>query len=117
MVQRDTRSGHQHAFYSYEARFGHYHESRQRNQRYRHQQRPRQQVRTDHTRLPVAFPQQIRFRRCERFFPDGVRMDLELAEERRFRNGVVVLRYAADRCSGLNVAKSSVGHDEGRFEC
>ncbi len=28
------------------------------------------------------------------FFPDGVRLDQELVEERRFRNGVVVLRYA-----------------------
>jgi hypothetical protein len=26
--------------------------------------------------------------------PDGVRLDLELVEERRFRKGVVVLRYA-----------------------
>jgi dihydrofolate reductase len=31
----------------------------------------------------------------KRFFPDGVRLDLELLEERRFRKGVVVLRYAA----------------------
>ncbi|WP_438023958.1 dihydrofolate reductase family protein [Sorangium sp. So ce233] len=31
----------------------------------------------------------------KRFFPDGVRLDLELVEERRFRKGVVVLRYAA----------------------
>jgi dihydrofolate reductase len=30
----------------------------------------------------------------KRFFPDGVRLDLELAEERRFRKGVIVLRYA-----------------------
>lgn len=29
-----------------------------------------------------------------RFFPNGVRLNLELVEERRFRNGVVVLRYA-----------------------
>jgi dihydrofolate reductase len=29
----------------------------------------------------------------KRFFPDGVRLDLELVEERRFGNGVVVLRY------------------------
>jgi dihydrofolate reductase len=29
-----------------------------------------------------------------RFFPDGVRLELELVEERRFRNGVLVLRYA-----------------------
>ena len=30
----------------------------------------------------------------KRFFPDGVRTDLELVEERAFRKGVVVLRYA-----------------------
>ena len=30
----------------------------------------------------------------KRFFPDGVRLDLELVEERRFGNGVVVLRHA-----------------------
>jgi dihydrofolate reductase len=30
----------------------------------------------------------------KRFFPDDVRLDLELVEERRFGNGVVVLRYA-----------------------
>jgi hypothetical protein len=30
----------------------------------------------------------------KRFFPDGVRLKLELVEEHRFRNGVVVLRYA-----------------------
>lgn len=30
----------------------------------------------------------------KRFFPEGVRLDLELMEERRFSNGVVVLRYA-----------------------
>ena len=30
----------------------------------------------------------------KRFFPDGVRLNLELLEERRFGNGVVVLRYA-----------------------
>jgi dihydrofolate reductase len=29
-----------------------------------------------------------------RFLPDGVRLDLELQEERRFDNGVVFLRYA-----------------------
>jgi dihydrofolate reductase len=29
----------------------------------------------------------------KRFFPDGVRLDLELVEERWFREGVVVLRY------------------------
>jgi len=30
----------------------------------------------------------------KRFFPDRVRLKLELLDERRFRNGVVVLRYA-----------------------
>jgi len=30
----------------------------------------------------------------KRFFPDGVRLDLELIDEHRFGNGVVVLRYA-----------------------
>jgi hypothetical protein len=30
----------------------------------------------------------------KRFFPDGVRLDLDLVEERRFTNGVLVLRYA-----------------------
>jgi dihydrofolate reductase len=30
----------------------------------------------------------------KRFFPKGGRFDLELVEERRFRKGVVVLRYA-----------------------
>jgi len=29
----------------------------------------------------------------KRFFPDGVRLDLELLEERRFGNGVLTLRY------------------------
>ena len=37
----------------------------------------------------VAFPI---FER--RFFPDGVRLDLDLVGERRFRKGVIVLRYA-----------------------
>jgi dihydrofolate reductase len=30
----------------------------------------------------------------KRFFPDGVRLDLELVEERRFRKEVLVLQYA-----------------------
>jgi dihydrofolate reductase len=29
----------------------------------------------------------------KRFFPDGVRLDLKLVEERRFRKGVIILRY------------------------
>jgi dihydrofolate reductase len=31
----------------------------------------------------------------KRFFPSGVRLDVELVEERRFGSGVLVLRYAA----------------------
>jgi dihydrofolate reductase len=31
----------------------------------------------------------------KRFFPDDVRLDLDLIEERRFHSGVVVLRYGA----------------------
>jgi len=30
----------------------------------------------------------------KRYFPDGVRADLELIEERAFRNGVIAVRYA-----------------------
>jgi dihydrofolate reductase len=30
----------------------------------------------------------------KRFFPDGVRLELELVEQRRFPKGVIVLRYA-----------------------
>ena len=30
----------------------------------------------------------------KRFFPDGVRLDLEVVEPRRFGKGVIVLRYA-----------------------
>jgi len=30
----------------------------------------------------------------ERFFPDGMRLNLDLVEERRFRKRVIVLRYA-----------------------
>ncbi len=33
----------------------------------------------------------------KRFFPDGVRLDLELLEERRFGNGVLILRYGVRR--------------------
>ena len=32
-----------------------------------------------------------------RFLPDKMRLDLELAEERRFANGVVFLRYRVAR--------------------
>jgi dihydrofolate reductase len=32
-----------------------------------------------------------------RFFPDGLRVELELLDERRFANGVVFLRYRAGR--------------------
>ena len=31
----------------------------------------------------------------KRFFPDGVHVDLDLIDERRFAGGVVVLRYAS----------------------
>ncbi len=30
----------------------------------------------------------------KRFFPDSVRLKLELVDEHRFSNGVIVLRYA-----------------------
>jgi dihydrofolate reductase len=33
----------------------------------------------------------------KRFFPEGLRLDLELMEERRFSTGVIVLRYAVRR--------------------
>lgn len=33
----------------------------------------------------------------KRFFPDGVRVNLELLEERRFGNGMLVVRYAVRR--------------------
>ena len=33
----------------------------------------------------------------KRFFPEGVRLDLDLLEARRFDNGVAVLRYAVRR--------------------
>jgi hypothetical protein len=34
-----------------------------------------------------------------RFLPDGVRLTLELGEERRFDSGVVFLRYAVRRAT------------------
>jgi len=36
----------------------------------------------------------------KRFFPDGVRLDLELLEERRFVSGVVILRYDVRGAAG-----------------
>jgi hypothetical protein len=36
----------------------------------------------------------------KRFFPDGVRLDLELLEERRFVSGVVILRYGIRGAAG-----------------
>jgi len=33
----------------------------------------------------------------KRFFPERVRLDLDLLEERRFGNGVIALRYAVRR--------------------
>ncbi len=46
----------------------------------------------------------------KRFFPNGVRLDLELLEERRFRKGVVVLRYATRGCSSPPIATPRVAH-------
>ena len=37
----------------------------------------------------------------KRYFPGGVRLDLELVEERRFRNGELFLRYEVGRSSKL----------------
>jgi dihydrofolate reductase len=44
----------------------------------------------------------------KRFFPDGARLDLELLEERRFDNGVLILRYGgrAGLLVGLQGMKS-----------
>jgi dihydrofolate reductase len=42
----------------------------------------------------------------KRFFPNGVRQSLELLEERRFRKGVVVLRYAV---RGISVRPDAAG--------
>ena len=36
----------------------------------------------------------------KRFFPDGVRLDLELLEERQFDSGVVILRYGVRGAAG-----------------
>jgi hypothetical protein len=36
----------------------------------------------------------------KRFFPDGVRLDLELLEERRFDSGVVILWYGVRGAAG-----------------
>ena len=36
----------------------------------------------------------------KRFFPDGVRLDLELLEERRFDSGVIILRYGVRGVAG-----------------
>jgi hypothetical protein len=35
----------------------------------------------------------------KRFFPDGVRLDLELLEECRFGSGVLILRYGVRRAA------------------
>ena len=44
----------------------------------------------------------------KRFFPDGVRLDLELLEERRFDSGVVILRYGVrGAASGLALGMKS----------
>jgi hypothetical protein len=39
----------------------------------------------------------------KRFFPDGVRLELELLEERRFGSGVLILRYGVRRASLTSV--------------
>src|SRR5580704_1146303 len=47
----------------------------------------------------------------KRFFPDGVRLDLELLEERRFASGVLILRYGvrtAARAPASGVKSSEV---------
>jgi dihydrofolate reductase len=47
----------------------------------------------------------------KRFFPDGVRLDLELLEERRFFSGVVILRYGVRWAAGglaLGVKSSEI---------
>jgi hypothetical protein len=36
---------------------------------------------------------------AQRFFPNGMRMNLDLVEERRFGSGVIALRYAVRRKS------------------
>jgi hypothetical protein len=41
----------------------------------------------------------------KRFFLDGVRLDLELLEERRFGNGVLILRYGVRRCRERHVGR------------
>lgn len=45
-----------------------------------------------------------------RFFPGGVRVDLTLLDERRFRNGMVYLRYGA---SGLVTRANGAGEGRG----
>ena len=39
----------------------------------------------------------------KRFFPDGLRLNLELIDERRFGSGVVVLRYAVDNREAADI--------------
>jgi hypothetical protein len=36
----------------------------------------------------------------KRFFPEGVRLDLEVLKERRFARGVVILRYGVRGAAG-----------------
>jgi hypothetical protein len=42
----------------------------------------------------------------KRFFPDRVRLKLELLDEQRFRNGVVALRYSVHFRFAVHVARS-----------
>ena len=44
----------------------------------------------------------------KRFFPDGVRLNVELVEERRFRKGVIVLRYAVRGGAGSQWSLTSL---------
>lgn len=47
----------------------------------------------------------------KRFFPDRVRLKLELVEDRRFRRGVVVLRYARLIDAKAPIRTFSIGRD------
>ena len=45
----------------------------------------------------------------KRFFPDGVRLDLTLVDQRRFGNGVVVLRYGCGLQNQVGFFQSTEG--------
>jgi dihydrofolate reductase len=55
-----------------------------------------------------VFPVVVGGGKC--FFPIGVQLDLELVEERRFRKGVVVLRYATRGFSSPPISTPRVAH-------